>query len=381
MKNVLLVLGSGATSGGFETINGKELPTDRVFFSAPVVTRLFNKETFPALHFFEDLQVSKSLEKTWSDIDLASKLTNNQLSKQRVVSMEHDYEKLEKFFQKKASKDSYFRNNWNSQLSWVSKGGCVGPLASWEAVQLILKVYGEIKEKSQSTLSKVIEHILNNSNLKGIVTFNYDCTVESLWQRVSTKSKLYYYDPDRSAGYENAIPLYKMHGSLNWCSTFMGSCEPKLRWSYQIPNNINSQVVFQKFEQGKFIGGRPDQVKEPTIIPPDLFKQNITLDIQNDSKSVLFKRIWHRVWEKLADVEVLVFIGFSFPETDHHAKFLFSTADRRKEFARIVVNYNNDKETIKRYESIFRQDKIKGIPGGIQSLSDQKAHEFISYLK
>src|SRR5260221_8326773 len=116
MKKAFLIIGSGATSGGFETENGNDLPTDQGFFNAHVVAKLFSQETFPALHFFANLQSSKSLEKTWSDIDLASKLTNSQLTKQRVISMEHDYKDLEKFFQKKALADPHFRNNLDSQL-------------------------------------------------------------------------------------------------------------------------------------------------------------------------------------------------------------------------------------------------------------------------
>lgn len=380
MKKVFLILGSGATSGGFETESKSNLPTDQGFFDSPVVTHLFSQETYPALHFFANLQSSKSLEKTWSDIDLASKLTNSQLTKQRVISMEHDFKGLEKFFQSKALTDPHFRNNLNSQLSWVGKGGCIAPLASWEAVQLVLKVYEKIKEKKQPTLSRILERTLKDSDLKGIATFNYDCSVESIWHKVSRKNKLYYYDPDHSSGYENGVPLYKMHGSINWCSTFDGSKERKLMWHYEIPSNINAPSVPLEFDQGKFLDGTPDHIKEPTVIPPDLFKQNITLDIQNDLKSVLFKKIWHKVWEKLEDVEVLVFIGFSFPDTDHHAKFLFTTADRRKPFTQIVVNYNKKTETVERYESIFRKDKVKTIPGGIKGLLDKEA-EYISYLK
>lgn len=383
-SKTFLILGSGVTASGFKIrLDSKNFdpPMDRNFFNTDVVKKLYNQEKFPALHFFQNLRVlgaqntESSLEKIWSDIDLASKLTNDQLSRQKIVSMAHDYKKIERFLQKKAENNPNFKDNLNCQLSWVGKGGCIGPLASWEAVELILQIYGNLKKDSDSAFLDALKCIISNSDLKGIATFNYDLSTESIWPDLKVKEKLFYYDPIHSSGYINGIPLYKLHGSINWYSNF----KRESRWIYAIPETFDKGLVDLKFNQGSFIGGSPNEVVEPAIIPPDLFKQNITLDIQNDLKSILFKKIWNGLWEQLNGVEILIFIGFSFPDTDHHAKLLFGEANRRNPFNKVIINTKSG-ISLPRYISIFGKGAIIPFSGGIQSMV-QREDELISLLK
>lgn len=363
--NTFLILGSGSTAyGGFHIVNnGSNFipPLDRNFFDSPVIKLLYSKEEFPALHFFQQLKTLSSLEKVWTDIDLYSKLTNDVFGQgQRIMSMQHDYSTLRKPLQEKAQKNHYFRDNLNSQLSWVGEAGCIGPLASWEAMELILKVFGNLEKDNETALIKIITSILIKSNLRGIATFNYDCSIESIWPKV--EKKLYYYDPIHSAGFIDGIPLYKLHGSINWSSKFSDK-----KWSYAIPDQIDAKPVQLKFKQGAFKDGSPDELEEPTVIPPVSFKQNISLDIQNDDKSVIFKKIWNKTWEELENIDILVFIGFSFPETDHHARILFSSANRRKPFKKVIVNTGSDKSQ-DNYKSIFSKNALVQFPNGIDDL-------------
>lgn len=375
--NTFLILGSGSTAyGGFHIVNnGSNFipPLDRNFFDNPVIKLLYSKEKFPALHFFQQLQSLSSLEEVWTDIDLYSKLTNDVFGQgQRVISMQHDYDTLRKPFQEKAQKNPDFRDNLNSQLSWVGEAGCIGPLASWEAVELILRVFGKIDKENETALSKIVTNLINSSSLRGIATFNYDCSIESIWPK--TGKKLYYYDPIRPAGFIDGIPLYKLHGSINWSSRFSDK-----KWSYTIPDQIYAKTVRLKFKQGAFKDGSPDELEEPTVIPPVSFKQNISLDIQNDQKSVIFKKIWNKTWEELENIDILVFIGFSFPETDHHARILFSSANRRKPFKRVIVNTGSDKGQ-DNYKPIFSDSALVQFSNGIDDLV-KRLEEFNKLIK
>ncbi|MCL4374709.1 SIR2 family protein [Patescibacteria group bacterium] len=364
-EKTFLVLGTGASVDGF-SIDYRDLyfdsPMDQNFFNTAIVKKLYNQAKFPALHFFQNIKQFSSLETTWSDIDLASKLTNNQISAQRIISLEHEYQKLEKLFQKKSEIDDNFRNNINCQLTWVGKEGCVGPLAQWEAVQLILQIYGNLQLQKE-ILSSFLNLLLNSSDLQGISTFNYDNSVEQAWFKGKFTERLYYFNSNHSVGYINGIPLFKMHGSINWKATFNNQSG----WNFEIPSNIDSKIVEQKYNQGQFINEKPDYIQEPTIIPPDLFKQNITLDLQNDKKSILFKKIWNNAWQQILKIDVLIFAGFSFPDTDHHAKMLFREADRYKPFKKVIVCTLGEK-SLNRYYDIFGKDKVIPFTGGIKNI-------------
>jgi len=87
--------------------------------------------------------------------------------------------------------------------------------------------------------------------------------------------------------------------------------------------------------------------------------------LQNDVRSRLFKGIWNELWKKLINIDNLIFVGFSFPETDAHAKIFFSEAHRRKPFKRVIVNTGSS-ENKNRYQSIFDNNVVFPFDKGIQ---------------
>ena len=385
MAKTFIILGSGSTAyGGFYIEkSGKKFipPMDQNFFETPIVKLIYNKSDYPALYFFQNLQTINSLEKTWSDIDICSKLTNgNNEQCQKVISMKHDYEKLKKLIQKKESKDENFKHNLGCQLIWVKEDGCLGPLADWEVKEIILKLFKDLRPKKESSLLKLVEKISLNSELSGIATFNYDLSLENIWNTEKIKKKLYYYDPE-SSGLVNGIPFYKLHGSINWKSEFFSGTPELKKWVHEIPRDITHQSIELKYEKGINIGQdhQPIKVIEHTIIPPVSFKQNIALDLQTDPRSLLFKRIWNEMWEELANVEILIFIGLSFPEIDHHARALFSSAHRRKPFKKVIINTGSDK-SVERYMSVFDKNVVIPFNQGIDNFV-MRQDELVILLK
>ena len=382
MSTSLLVLGTGSTAyGGFHILDSRlkfQPPMDRNFFETSIVKLKFNERKFPALFFFHNLQLSNSLEKTWSDIDVCSKLTNNLGGKGiRIISMSHDYTKLEKLFQEKSARDTNFKNNIDCQKKWVGEDGCIGPLADWEARELTVDLFSKLKPSLKPYLSSLLKCILEHTELKGIATFNYDLSVEIVWNIEKFKRDLYYYDPDHASGLVNGVPLYKLHGSINWLSEFVSSRSQL--WKEKISNDINELPVKSCYKQGDFFEDMPDKVIQALIIPPVVFKQNISLDLQNDARSLLFKGIWSELWKKLINVDNLIFVGFSFPETDSHAKIFFSEAHRRKPFKRVIVNTGSS-ESKARYQSIFDKNVVIPFDKGIQDLVIRE-DELIALLK
>lgn len=76
---------------------------------------------------------------------------------------------------------------------------------------------------------------------------------------------------------------------------------------------------------------------QPCIIGPTLFKQEIAIDFQVNASALFYKRLWRMCWESLREVNALVFVGFSIPPTDFHARTLFQSARLQGEFERVAI--------------------------------------------
>lgn len=205
-RKVMLVLGSGATVGSNFNIdyNGTrwQPPMDRNFFEAPLVRALFTKEKYPALSWY---QRSPSLEETWSVIDLHAKLAYG-----NVISEEEAFETCSALMRQRGNVDPSYKLKLERESSlWRLPG-----MAGWEIREVVCQTYGKIlpPEQNQSPLETIIQALYNNANLCGIVSFNYESSVEQL-----LRDQFVYVLPGRSNDpSDEKIRLYKLHGSLNW---------------------------------------------------------------------------------------------------------------------------------------------------------------------
>jgi len=129
---------------------------------------------------------------------------------------------------------------------------------------------------------------------------------------------------------DDAISLYKIHGSLNW--VFCPVC---------------NDVIITPFQKGAAkIASRPREyacdrcrtLRAPIIVPPTLYK-----DISN----VHLSKIWNRAEKDLIDVDQIIFCGYSLPAADTHIKYLLKRAETNRQGRNLevkVVNSHRGKE-------------------------------------
>lgn len=138
--------------------------------------------------------------------------------------------------------------------------------------------------------------------------------------------------------------LLKMHGSINWF--------PKR--GYKDPFPMDSIVHNQNWwplttqELDKDIIHHYEA--SPVIIPPIFDKSFLT-------GNSIFKVIWSRAFEILSEAKTVVFIGYSFPDTDFVVANLFTEALFKKIDKKIIIiNRGSNPESLKtRYRTILSQ--------------------------
>jgi NAD-dependent SIR2 family protein deacetylase len=104
---------------------------------------------------------------------------------------------------------------------------------------------------------------------------------------------------------ENAVPIFKLHGSLNWlycpvCNN-LNSWESKAVLSLMKPDRPITRCGFCA------------SVMSPVIVPPTFYK---------DMSRVFLSSIWNRAENALREVDHVIFCGYSCPDADKHVKYL-----------------------------------------------------------
>lgn len=152
--------------------------------------------------------------------------------------------------------------------------------------------------------------------------------------------------------------LCKLHGSLNW---FVGLDDKELKIENEIlsadyMNNTfeNKPIALPKVSCEKY-----EPIATPLIIPPTLFKMQT---------EPYFREIWNTAGQALQQAEKLVFVGFSFPESDTYIKyFLGANLHENVDLRTIqIVDPNADEICRKLKESNFGihfKKRLKGNKG------------------
>jgi NAD-dependent SIR2 family protein deacetylase len=151
-----------------------------------------------------------------------------------------------------------------------------------------------------------------------VVTFNYDLAVDyAIQQRFPIDYGL---DPPVAG----AIPVLKLHGSLNWfyCST----CERIIPWDLapltqklsalemnrgQLPIKLSG--VIDQWDHKVRLGH--DVRTQPVLVPPTWSKAEYHRTLAG---------VWKRAALELREAENIYIIGFSLPVTDEFFRYLYS---------------------------------------------------------
>lgn len=213
-------------------------------------------------------------------------------------------------------------------------------------------------EEKKETLDKLAKKILLNNIT--CVTFNYDDILdESLYQSSKQLFEKEYedrWDPDYGYGIyitpqkkldggktyfssENKRLNYllKLHGSINWFPK-KGYTEP-----YPLDAIIHSENWTQNNEDVH--AAIKNHYSESHIIMPPVFDKSII------SINPIFNVIWSLAFKSLVEASTVIFIGYSFPQTDFSVINLFKEALYKKTDKNIFI--------VNRGSSLEKQNNIK----------------------
>jgi hypothetical protein len=351
---ILLVLGSGATAGGgFRVSTTGTLwkpPMDFNWFETPIVQTLLRPGDYSTLEYYRQ---SPALEATWAKIDLYYKLCNI-----GWIDEENSFAHLEGKMRK--SNIPGYCNKLDSELGQGKKHLCVPSMALWELRHQVLTVFRDIKENagaSPSCLRSLIAGLQEKQMIEGIVSFNYDTCLD---QTLDPQS---FYYPCLGET-EKGFPLMKLHGSLN------------LQYDSDLPRASKIKILMPPTMRAVIDHAKDGHYKQPEMIGPTFFKQEIALDVNREDRRMEYYRdLWHFSWQKLKDATCLLFVGFSFPQTDFHAAALFRTAHLSGSgFRRVILCHFRDPNLRRTADQVFAGNKMpefSEFPEGLEDMADR----------
>lgn len=345
-RETVLVLGAGSTvGGGFNVqIDGTVFlpPLDKNFFETPAVQHVFTEQTYPALSYYCQ---DSSLESTWAAVDLCHKLCRT-----GILSEETAYLELAAALDRQANGDHAYR----VKLEQEDRRWCVPSMAGWESLHLIWRVFQALNHQNtlQSPLYAVVSRLLQQG-LLGAITFNYDTSLELLFK------DRFYYPILESQPTSVRLPLFKLHGSLNWRTN---SRDESI--AVVAPSQNLMEHGIQWFAQ-------------PEVVGPTFFKQEITLDLTApDFRARYYRRLWSNAWDLLRRANNIIIVGFSFPRTDFHVAALFRAAHRASGgFHNIILCHKSDKNLSNNAKQVFdgRQGRTRftEFSQGVEEMADR----------
>jgi len=189
-----------------------------------------------------------------------------------------------------------------------------------DSVLLHLPTMDDSQIEAPEHLNVFSKTIGRNLNRVSIITFNYDTALEYSLHKNGIK---YDYCFESKTTDNSILPIYKLHGSLNWRTSRDGklidalnfSSESDVLVSYRPDNGgrfrkkkINfSRLLFTSSSDQKY-------VNYPLIIPPTW----------NKASYPIISNVWKNAAEELQNAQTLVFVGYSFPVTDTFFHYLLA---------------------------------------------------------
>lgn len=176
----------------------------------------------------------------------------------------------------------------------------------WQTSQLFHEIYKNIDNKNVTWHKKFYEIVVEDSST--IISFNWDLVLDGLFYNDSKDemNKIYGF---RNG--DNCSLLLKPHGSLNW---FDGKQAAKIKSKYKeclATERDNSTYVFSKLRSPISKVGRKYL---PLIIPPHFMKE---------FNYAGFRKVWNASVSKISTASEVIFLGYSMPASDFHARLLF----------------------------------------------------------
>jgi hypothetical protein len=213
-------------------------------------------------------------------------------------------------------------------------------LVRWYAVELLTTTNWMMGRNG--SIKKLLERELRRSRNLAILTFNHDLLIENAlallaprffgrtwclrhaYQFASAPASITdpsaTYDTDCPGDTKSHVPIYKLHGSVNWVFRTRNKYPPpdfaRRDRTLLIWNNVQIDPGVESMEATT--GRRKNWYLWPLIVPPIYEKHGF---IHGE-----LARIWSRAAESLRQAERVIFWGYSFPRADLHARYFFQGA-------------------------------------------------------
>lgn len=204
-------------------------------------------------------------------------------------------------------------------------------LLSKELSRILGAVYTNITDIDKYwKICKKFDGLINHQLLRdysslSIITTNYDVNIEcSLLSLGKTASLNFEHEQLITPDYQykklmyskEGIPLYKLHGSVNWFPNKKegGSIgvEGRVMQSWSLRSDNNEKQLIPTICHKTFFRNI-----NPEIIPPSFLKPNL---------SPYIRKIWKGAAKALNSADKVVFVGYSFPDTDTNMRYFLANS-------------------------------------------------------
>lgn len=189
-------------------------------------------------------------------------------------------------------------------------------------------------------------HNLQKRNDFALISTNYDILIDKSILEIG-KDIDYGFNYNEQAYFTESIPLFKIHGSLNWL--YCPVCK-----KIKITHNLKSMLSLVGVLYGLINAVCPNchSLMESVIIPPSFFK---------DYQNMYSNNIWNNAEQQLSNAQKIIFCGYSFPDADIYIKYLLKRVEminRNNVSYYVVNNHTNKSESDKileqqRYQRFF----------------------------
>ena len=148
------------------------------------------------------------------------------------------------------------------------------------------------------------------------VSFNYDILIDNALLDFRGERGFHYsipfvnQPPSAAATSKRPVPLFKLHGSLNWL--YCSAC----RDMHITPHDKG--VMRIKWEPNETVCHHCQNPRSPVIIPPTFFKV---------MSNLFLRTIWDSAERECGGARRIVFCGYSFPDADVHVKYLLKRVE------------------------------------------------------
>lgn len=337
MGNVVVVYGSGASYASGYNVHIRLLidkvdksttmrpPTDQEFFvSFPVeYIKIRHKALSNFMETFYPPSGRFGLEQIWTDVDINHKHITLDTYNWKLESEEYlrspsdDYRSMD-------LSNEHFDGKYFNTSPMYNRYKYLGDCGR-DFRKLIYDIYSDYTMPTGDNYFRLLHESLSNSKYSNIsyVTFNYDCYLEQ--SLVDMRVKLKYVGINDAtdscfALMYDGIPIIKLHGSLNW---------------EEIQNGAIYKIAFRPFPYSKDSQVQPryDGDKnwiQPAIVPPTILKQEINDDsrLGHDLTKTILQQ-WRAAITLLAEADLIIIVGYSFPSADYHVGRLFRVSNMK----------------------------------------------------